>query len=39
MAHDNDHGGLNIGDPVQLTWNPSRVVDHRPCRNREAKKQ
>jgi len=25
MAHDNDHGGLNIGDPVQLTWNPSRL--------------
>lgn len=25
MVHDNDQGGFSIGDPVQLTWNPSRL--------------
>jgi hypothetical protein len=25
MVHNNDTGGFNLGDPVQLTWNPSRL--------------
>jgi len=25
MAHDNDQGGFNVGDPVQLVGDPGRV--------------